>query len=207
MFRKIRIDLHGVRRFMRKNSRLLLLLAVLLAGVVIGCRLFTAYGKNESAFLGDILAIRSPEKSIRAAASLLYNACFQSLLLLLVLFFCGLSACALPFIPAVPLFLGLGIGMSEAYYYSTGWKGVLVTAVFMLPPLLFKVTAVLMAASEAMRMTLLFGKGLLGADTPSTNMREDFRLYVLRFVVFALIALVGGIADVLLRMFCGALLT
>lgn len=204
MFRTTNIALRYPRRFIRSHSRLILLLSLLLAGVAIGCLLFGAYGKSESAFLGTVLTVEPLQKGVPAALSALYNACFQSVLLLLILFFCGLSACGLPVVLMVPLFFGLGVGMSEAYYYSTGWKGVLLTVVLLLPPLLFKAAALLMASAEAMRMTLLFGGQLLTRGTPAAGMQGEFRLYILRFVIFALIALIGGIADVLLRMFCGA---
>lgn len=207
MFRTTHIDLRHARRFIRSHNRLVLLLSLLLAGVVIGCLLFTVYGKSESAFLGTVLTVEPLQAGVKAALSALYNACFQSLLLLLILFFCGLSACGLPIILLVPLFFGLGIGMSEAYYYSTGWKGVLLTVVLLLPPVLFKATALLMAAAESMRMTLLFGGKLLGSSAATEDMRNDFRLYILRFAIFALIALIGGIADVLLKMCCGTWLS
>ncbi len=200
MFRTTPIDLRHTRRFIRSHSRLMLLLTLLLAGVVIGCLLFTAYGKSESAFLGTVLTVGPLEKGVKAALSALYNACFQSLLLLLILFFCGLSACGLPVILLVPLFFGLGLGMSEAYYYSTGWKGVLLTVVLLLLPTIFKAVSLLMAASESMRMTLLFGGQLLTRGGGNEGISKDFRLYLLRFVIFALIALIGGIVDVLLRM-------
>ncbi len=204
MFRTTPIDLRRTRRFMRSHSRLVLLLTLLLSGVIIGCLLFTAYGKNESVFLGTVLTVIPPEKGIKAALSSLYGACFQSVLLLLVLFFCGLSACGLPVILMVPLFFGLGLGMSEAYYYSIGWKGVLLTVVLLLPPMLFKAAALLMASAESMRMTLLFGGQLLTRAAPDEGLQKEFHLYLLRFLIFALIALIGGIVEVLLKMFLGA---
>lgn len=194
-----RLDIRAMRRFFQSNTRLLLLLACMLAGVVLGCVLFVAYGRNEHTFLSGILGLSPLEKNMMSALTLLYSACFQSFFLLLILFVSGLSACGLPFMLAVPLFFGLGIGMSEAYYYSTGWHGILLTVVLIIPPLLLKGAAVLMAASEGMRMTVLIGKRLLGADV---EIDGAFRLYMLRFVVFALVALAGGIVEVLLRMFC-----
>lgn len=202
MFRTTRIDLKRYRRFVRGNARLLLLLSLLLIGICVGCTVFLAYGRGESTFLGTVLAAEPPEIGVRSIVSALYNACFQSVLLLAILFFCGLSACGLPVIVAVPVFFGLGFGMSAAYYYSLGWRGVLLTVTVWVLPFVFKAAAVLMGSAEAMRMSVLLSGKLLSL-TAGDGMRRDLRLYMLRFAVFSLVAILGGIAEVLLGIFCG----
>ncbi len=199
----MRIFAYRTRRtriFLRSHRRLLWLLSLLLFGFVAGCLLFRVYGYGESALLDSLLTVSPLESGARAALNAVYDACFQVFLLLLLLFFCGLSACGLPIILAVPVFFGLGIGMSEAYYYSTGWRGVLLSFLLLLIPSLFKSTALLMASAESMRMTVLFGGHLLEKDTAVPGLHHDFRLYRLRFALFSLIALAGGIVEVLLRM-------
>ena len=54
----------------------------------------------------------------------LLSSCLSPLILLGLLFLVGLSACGAPVILLVPLFYGLGLGMTEAYYYSTGAAGI-----------------------------------------------------------------------------------
>ena len=140
MLRTSRFSLKSCKRFVQSHRRLLLFLSLLLVGFLIGCRLFGIFGEAQDTFLGTVLAVTRLEKGVKALAGALYSACFLPVLLLIVLFFCGLSACSLPLILAVPLFFGMGAGMSAAYYYSTGIKGVLLVAVLLVPPMFCKAT-------------------------------------------------------------------
>ncbi len=202
MFWTTSVRFDRCRRFIRSHKRLMVFLTLLLGGVVIGCIFFRAYGQGEAAYLSRVLTITPLSPELNAVISAIYHSCFLPTLLLIVLFFCGLSACGLPVVFLTPLFFGLGIGMSEAYYYSTGWRGVLTVLLLMLPQLLLKSVALLMASAESMRMTLLFSRQLLSEPSPSEGMRPHFRLYILRFLVFLLIILAAGVADVLLRLLC-----
>lgn len=198
MFRTTRIDIGKWFLFFRKNKRLLLPLLVFLTGFVCGCFLFCNYGQAESVFLSRILVLTAPGGDVQSLLSALYNACFLPVLLLGVLFFCGLSACGVPFIWLVPFFFGLGFGMSESYYYSTGWHGVWIGMLVVLPPTLIKVTALLLAVMESLRMSLCISSLLTRKNTVG-GLRCDLRLFLLRFGVFVLLVLAGGIVDTLLR--------
>lgn len=199
MFRTTRFPVSKWLRFLRERKRLVLLLTLMLCGFAVGCILFCRYGRTESVFLGRILSIARPTAGVRGVLSALYNSCFLSVLLLGVVFFCGLSACGIPFIWAVPIFFGLGLGMTEGYYYSTGLNGVLLTVVVLLLPSLLKGTALLLGAAEGMRMSLLIC-GVLTEKNGAFGLHRDLRLYLLRFAVFLLLIIAGGIADTLLRL-------
>lgn len=204
MFRTSSARLRQYQKFFKTHKRLVLFLALLLAGFVAGCCLFNRYGKTESAFLGTVLTISRLDTDVKSLASAVYHSCFSPVLLLILLLFCGLSACGLPVILAVPVFFGMGVGMSEAYYYSTGWHGVLLTVVLLLPQVILKSTALLMASAESMRMTLLFSGQLLPHQTACGGLNKDFRLYILRFLIFFFMIVAAGITDVLLRVVCQA---
>ena len=204
MLRTSRFSLKSCKRFVQSHRRLLLFLSLLLVGFLMGCRLFGIFGEAQDTFLGTVLAVTRLEKGVKALAGALYSACFLPVLLLIVLFFCGLSACSLPLILAVPLFFGMGAGMSAAYYYSTGIKGVLLVAVLLVPPMFCKAAGLLMACAESMRMSLLLCGQLLPQRNACGGMPRDFKLYLLRFAVFLTIALGAGILDVLLRLLCQA---
>lgn len=199
MFRTTRIHFGKWIETFCKYKRLLLPLALLLLGFVCGCAVFCRYGANESGFLGRLLALEPPQAGFRGMLTALYNSCFLPILLLGVLLFCGLSACGVPFILAVPLFFGLGLGMSESYYYSTGWHGVLLTVVVVLPSALIKAAALLLGVAESMRMSLTIG-GVLTEKNSVGGLYRELRLFLLRFGLFLLLILAGGIVDTVLRM-------
>ena len=199
MFRTTRIDFGKWLHAFGKYKRLSLPLLLLLVGFVFGCVVFCCYGPNESVFLGRLFALDPPQSSFRGMLSALYNSCFLPILLLGGLLFCGLSACGVPFISVVPLFFGLGLGMSECYYYSTGWRGVLLTLTVVFPSALIKATALLLGTAESMRMSLLIG-GVLTQKNSIGGMHSELRLFLLRFGLFVLLILAGGIVDTLLRL-------
>ncbi len=199
MFRTTRIDFGKWFRVFHKQRRLFVPLFLLLLGFVCGCIVFCNYGQAESSFLGRVLALNPPQEGVRGMLSALYNSCFLPILLLGVLLFCGLSACGVPFILLVPLFFGLGLGMTESYYYSTGWHGVLLTVIVLLPSALIKVTALLLGVAESMRMSLCIG-GTLLQKYSTGGLYRDLRLFLIRFGLFLLLILAGGIVDTLLRM-------
>lgn len=199
MFRTTRIDFGRWINAFHKYKRLLLPLVLLLLGFVFGCVVFCHYGPNESGFLGRLLALDPPIAGFRGMLSALYNSCFLPILLLGVLLFCGLSACGVPFILMVPLFFGLGLGMSESYYYSTGWHGVLLTVVVVLPSVVIKTAGLLLGVAESMRMSLLIG-GALTQKNSVGGLNRELRLFLLRFGLFILLILAGGIVDTVLRM-------
>ncbi len=198
MFRTTRINLLGWLRVFEKQRRLLLPLCLLLLGFVCGCIVFCNYGQTESVFLGRILSLDPPQEGVRGMLSALYNSCFLPVLLLGVLFFCGLSACGVPFILLVPLFFGLGLGMTESYYYSTGWHGVWLAVIVVLPSALIKITALLLGVMEGVRMSLCISGTLMQKNTVG-GLYRDFRLFLLRFGLFLLLIIAGGIIDTLLR--------
>ncbi len=185
--------------FVRTRRQLLLWLALLLTGVLLGTRFYAVYGVKEAQFLQTVLALQPVDAGWGGIARAVYDSLFLPVTLLIVLFFCGLSACGAPLIVAVPLFFGLGLGMSEAYYYSTGWQGVVSALIILLPQMFLKTAALIPAVGESMRMTLRLSRTLFHSET-AVDMQTHFRVYVLRFLVCGCIALLGGILDVLLRM-------
>lgn len=184
--------------FVRMHRRLLLLLGLLLFGFVMGCVLYSHYGQGESSFFGALFQVKERETGIRGALKGLYNSCFQSMVLLFILFVSGISACGMPLILGVPVFFGLGFGTCAAYYYSIGWRGVW-QVLLLLPSMIIKAIAVLAAAAEGYRMTVKFSGVLVAGRAVSGGLHREFKLYVLRFLIFLLLSVGGGIVEILLR--------
>lgn len=185
--------------FLLDNRRLLIFLTLFLCGTCSGVLLFVACKDTVSADLAVMLRVEAVEGGFMKGISMLFSSCFSTLLLLAVLFLCGLSACGAPVTIVLPFFFGLGLGMTEAYYYGVGNMGILFTAIFIIPHYLVAAAALLMSCSESLRMTLLISGQLL----PSVHcggLWQDFKLYCIRFVIFAGIALAAGIIDVCLRL-------
>lgn len=184
--------------FIRTHRRLLILLGLLLLGFAVGCLLYSRYGQGESTFFGTLFQVQQRQPGIQGALKGLYNSCFQSVVLLFILFVSGISACGLPLILGVPVFFGLGFGTCAAYYYSIGWNGVW-QVVLLLPSMIIKAIAVLSAAAEGYCMTVKCSGIFIAGHTVTGGLHREFKLYVLRFLIFLLLVVGGGIVEILLR--------
>ena len=123
---------------------------------------------------------------------------FSSVVLLGALFLLGLWACGAPFILLVPLFYGVGLGLTEAYYYSGGWSGVGLVAALVMPMGLLSGGVLMAACAESLHLSLCLSRRLLPADAEE-DLWPRFRLYGLRFLLFLCAAATVALLEVLLR--------
>lgn len=183
-------------RFCSENHRLLIYLFLWLAGLVGGMLVRPAVLNG----ITDVAAIAPIEPSFVQGASQVFASCFLTECLLLVLFVSGLSACGVPITAVIPLFYGLGLGITQAYWGAQGSHGMLLSAVWLWPHSLIETVALLMGCCESLRLSLRITAQLLPGGTIGSLWR-DFKLYMTRFLLFGLIGFGAGVVDVLLRMF------
>ncbi len=195
--------------FLRDNRRLFPFMGVFLVGVAVGVAVYTAAPQETAAGWGEMLRVSPVEGGLRQGLFALWGSCFSTVALLGALYLLGLWACGVPFVLAVPLFYGLGLGLTEAYYYAMGRQGVAAVAAVILPIGLLNAAVLVMAGAQAMRMSTRLSRQLLpvsvGGD-PSGGLWTDFRLYSLRFLLCLVGAMAVGLLDVLLRTLCSGIL-
>ncbi len=189
--------------FIADNRRLFPFAGVFLLGVFIGVLVFTA--ADSGIDWGALLSLAPIESGWQGMLSALWSSVFSAVLLLSLLFLLGLSPCGAPFALLVPLFYGLGLGLTEAYYYSLGMSGVLATALVVMPHGLFTATVLVMAGVESLRLSSRLGQQLL-PTAPCGGLWPRFRLYCLRFLLFLLAAVFVGLLDILFRVLFGRFL-
>lgn len=190
--------------FITANRQLLLFCLLFIGGVLLGV---IVYGLSRVLITGELSTILEGHVitgGLEGCVSELFSSCFSTILLLALLFLCGLSACGALFSVIVPVFFGLGLGLTEAYYYSTGVAGMIATGLLVVPHYLIAAAALLLGTMESVRMSLLFSRQLLPGGSIG-SLWEDFRLYCARFLVFAGIAFASGVVDVCLRLLFGQL--
>lgn len=185
-----------IRRFCGENHRLLAYLFLWLVGLIGGLLVRSSVLEGITA----ITAIQPIEPSVTHGISQVFASCFLTECLLLILFVAGLSACGAPITAIVPLFYGLGLGITQAYWGAQGNQGMLLSALWIWPHSLIETIALLMGCCESLRLSLRITAQLLPGGTIGSLWR-DFRLYITRFLLFGLIGFGAGIVDVLLRMF------
>ena len=120
------------------------------------------------------------------------------MVLLGVLFLLGLWACGIPFILLVPLFHGVGLGLTEAYYYRLGMSGVAVVATVVMPVGLLSAVVLIAACAESVQLSASLSRRLL-SHSEGEGLYSRFRLYGLRFLLFLGVAIIVALIEVLLR--------
>ena len=198
---------NSIGSFVKQHRRLLLFLLLPLIGCVGGLVLYTPLSTALPTEWWSLLPLTSVRGDVAGVFSQWFSSCFQSLCLLVLLFFSGISACGAPIIVLVPIFWGIGLGFSEAYYVQSGMSGWLILAVVLLPPAIMELVALLMACSESLRLTLLMAVQLLPRSARCGGLWQDFRLYCLRFLMLLAFILGAGALDVILRLLLGGLLS
>jgi hypothetical protein len=185
--------------FLVNNRRLLIFLLLFLCGVVGGIWVFISSHSFLSKELKTILNLETVTGGFSGGIGILFSSCLSTFILLALLFLSGLSACGAPMTAIVPFFFGMGLGLTESFYYGSGSSGILFVVLLVIPHNLLSIVALVMGCSESLRMTLLLGGQLLpGAHLG--GLWQDFKLYTVRFLICTGITFAAGIVDVCFRM-------
>ena len=183
--------------FIAKNNILAVLVILITAGIAVG--IFTesklqVLSRYSASYVERFVALRSGESFLSVALS----SFMSSALVLLALFAAGTSMLGVILVPFLAALRGVFYGGVSALLYS-GYsvKGIAFNAVLIVPSAFVFVIALLLAARESMRFSLLIAKmSLPGA--PSVNLSFDFKNYCGRYLFIALIALASALTDAVL---------
>lgn len=183
------------KHFVTDNRRLFPFAVLFLAGVGVGV---AVYLTAKHSLPPDLLTVTPVGVGAAGWLHTLGEACFSTAVLLGVLYLLGLWACGVPFILLVPLFHGVGLGMTEAHYYSTGIGGVTVVAALVMPVGLLSAAVLAAACAESLRLSACLSRQLLPGGAEG-GLWSGFRLYSLRFLLFLTAAVGVAVIEVLLR--------
>lgn len=182
-----------MKHFITDNRRLFPFVALFLIGVGGGVATYLSTDLPT-----DLLALSPVGAGAAGWLRSLWESCFSTVTLLGALYLLGLWACGVPFIVLVPLFHGVGLGMTEAYYYSLGGPGVGTVAVLVMPIGLLVAAVLTAACAESLRLSACLSHQLLPGGAEG-GLWSSFRLYSLRFLLFLAAAIGVAVCEVLLR--------
>jgi len=179
-------------RFLNANARMLLLGVLFLLGVVIGISLLN----GNSPLIGEYSRkIAQDNVSQRLEQSFLTAALYMFLAFLpfaLVSYLAGLCAVGSVLSAALPLFKGIGYGLSVSFFYVTfGAQGIAYSALMILPHQFLCALALILMSRESMRFSRLITRNITPGQQ-GINLWNDFKLYSLRFVCFLVIPLLSS---------------
>ncbi len=175
-----------------------ILLILFLLGMVYGA-LMVGFGQAQTSDQLSILTDQFINK--RAEQSIVFtffNSFSSSMLLLFAAFLLGFCAVGQPGSFFIPLFRGLGLGLSTAYLYAQrGWQGALFTLILILPTAAISTFALLLASKESIRFSNRMFKMLLPDRFESDIDGDTLRLYLLRFFVLMGLIALSALVDTL----------
>ncbi len=195
-----------ISHFIEDNRRLFPFVGLFLLGVLGGVLLYITAADYLAAGLDTLLQVSGITMGWQEGLQALANTCFSGFLLIGVLFLLGMWPCGVPFVLLVPLFYGCSVGLTEACYYAQGGSGVAAVAAVVLPTAVCNAALLVAAGVESMRLSVRIARHLLPGDRASEDLRQPFRLYCLRFLLFAVGVAAVGILQVLLRTVFASLL-
>ena len=183
--------------FAARNNILTVLVVLIAGGVSIGIftqskiQLLSEYSAD---YLERFIALRSGESFVSVALSSFMG----SALVLLLLFAAGTSMLGVVLVPLLTAVRGMFFGGVSALLYSQyAVKGIAFNAVLIIPSAFVFVIALLLAARESMRFSVLIAKISL-PGSPSVNLAFDFKNYCGRYLFIALIVLASALVDAVL---------
>ncbi len=183
--------------FVAKNNILAVLFVLITSGVAVG--IFTesklqVLSQYSASYVERFVALRSGESFVSVALS----SFMSSALVLLVLFAAGTSMLGVVLVPFLAALQGVFYGGVSALLYSEySVKGIAFNAVLIVPSAFVFVVALLLAARESMRFSLIIAKMSL-PGSPSVNLSFDFKNYCGRYLFIVLIALASALTDAVL---------
>ena len=178
----------------RSDGRLTLLTALYFAGVFLGVILYGTLDGERLGVLNDITGSFVYGRLNHTFWETLVNSFSGAFLVLTACFWLGFSAAAQPVELLVPVFRGLGAGVSlSGMYGSFGLAGVGMSAVLIIPGAVLSAFALIIAAREALEMSGKIFSSVFGRTASGEAI--DFRLYVTKFVILFIILTVSSLAD------------
>lgn len=168
---------------LKKISFLKVLFILFFIGMIYGALLVGLSDsgiQNKLAFLTQEFVNKRTEQSI---VFTFFSSFGSSMMLLIILFLLGFWAIGQPAALFVPIFRGLGLGMSMAQMYvAYNFKGVLFCLILILPQVIISTIGLLLGTRESVRFSNVFFRYFLPGkyDPPESGL---FKMYLLKFIV------------------------
>lgn len=184
--------MQGTRSFLaKKNYILAILLALFIMGMIYGALIV----KSNSRQLLSMMSVFSQGYigSNRTFLGTFTTTFVSNLVFIAIPYICGYSAVFQAFTVFVPLFKGLGLGLSMAYLYSGhGLQGLLYSLLIIVPQTIIALFSMFVACRESVRLSNLFLCSIKQNDCINIQI---VKLYNVKFVVLTAIVLVSALIN------------
>lgn len=174
--------------YLKKNGLLILLMILFMMGMIYGSLMVKSqffsplslsdiqenYIKNSDTFLG-----------------ILFSSFFSNYLFVLIPYLLGYSSISQIITVFIPLFNGLGLGLSMGFLYSNlGLGGIGYSLLIIVPQTAVSLFAIFIACRESIKLSNLFLKGVKNSDSINFDI---IKLYNIKFVVLTIITAISAL--------------
>ena len=181
--------------YLKQINLMKVLFVLFILGMIYGAALI---GLNQDEAVGQLGGVMQRFISKRAEQSVfitLVSSFCSSMVLTIVLFFVGFFSIGQPVAFFVPVFQGLGIGLSTAYLYASKGIGGIIFCLLLIAPTAFISTfSLLLGSRESIRFSNKNLK-MLFPQKFNQDMQGELGLYLKRFAALAFFQAVSAIVD------------
>lgn len=165
----------------KRNTGILILGALFLAGLLMGTLMVRSASSETLETLQQVANVFLSSRQEQSLMQNFFSSAMSSLSFLAALFVCGFCAISQPVAVAIPLFRGLGIGLSAASLYARyGSSAIGFVALLIVPGTLLSTLAILICCRESLQLSSSFFLCMGG----NSQDREFYplRIYAARYV-------------------------
>ena len=179
-----------------KNINLIkILFVIFMVGMIYGAMLIGLNRDEAVNQLGSIMQ-KFINKRIEQSIFITFaSSFFSSMILVVILFLVGFFSIGQPIAFFIPMFQGMGIGLSTAYLYSSkGISGIIFCLILIAPTTIISTITLLLGSKESIRFS---NKNLrtLFPQKFDQNMQGELNLYLKRFSALTIFQLVSAVVD------------
>ena len=190
-------NIKATKTFLFRNSSILVLLCLLIAGVILGVSVFRALAEPDQRLVGEFL-YKSPQSiDWQNAAATITASCIRHTFVLVVLLLFGLTAFGCPLILCAVLLCGFRIGVILSISYLSNGMWYMIAAVY--PPILLVGIATLLAARRSLQMSCVYSCQLLPYGAHCGGLWSEFKHYLLSYVICFGLTVSASFAECLLQ--------
>lgn len=177
-----------------KNNSLTMLAVLYFAGVLTGTILYCIPNGERLQIFDGITGNLISNRLEQSFGETLVSSFSGSFVLLLICFLLGFSAIAQPVELLVPVFQGLGAGVSVAGMYGNfGFAGIGISAVLVVPGAVISAFAIIIAAREAVNLSSSVCSSVWGKESSCNSI--DLKLYFTKFVILCVILVAASLVE------------
>lgn len=192
--------LRKLKAFITQNKLLMFLSLVLLFGIFLGSNIEELM-KNQ--MVENITSMFLNDFKNRASQPIFYvfiSSLSAAFLYILISFFMGLSIWGFLFVPLIPFFRGLSIGLVQNYLYSQyGLKGILFQIIVLFPGIFISSIAILLMAKESMLVSQTFSSSLVFKENSKYEKNVDLKDYIIKIGIILSLILLSVVVDIFLN--------